>query len=93
MIDLKKNDSIYFFLKCSILFACLLCVLRFVGHSEWFRADHKGKFNWDFLNYKDTPLEEVDMSYTIINYTGLSNLGTSIYMSFPNCSFGHFHVI
>ncbi|XP_051935058.1 distal membrane-arm assembly complex protein 2 isoform X2 [Hippocampus zosterae] len=46
----------------------------FVGHSEWFRADHKGKFNWDFLNYKDTPLEEVDMSYTIINYTGLSNL-------------------
>ncbi|XP_037123387.1 distal membrane-arm assembly complex protein 2 [Syngnathus acus] len=47
---------------------------RFAGHSEWYRADHKGKFNWDFLNYKDTPLEEVDMSYTVINYMGLSNL-------------------
>ncbi|XP_019717110.1 ATP synthase subunit s-like protein [Hippocampus comes] len=53
---------------------CLKGGFRFVGHSEWFRADHKGKFNWDFLNHKDTPLEEVDMSYTIINYTGLSNL-------------------
>ncbi|XP_061683190.1 distal membrane-arm assembly complex protein 2 [Syngnathoides biaculeatus] len=47
---------------------------RFVDQSEWFRADQKGKFNWDFINYKDTPLEEVDMSYTIINYIGLSNL-------------------
>ncbi|XP_061774886.1 distal membrane-arm assembly complex protein 2 [Nerophis ophidion] len=47
---------------------------RFVGQSEWFRADPRGKFNWDFLNYKDTPLEEVDMSYTVINYIGLSNL-------------------
>ncbi|XP_077422256.1 distal membrane-arm assembly complex protein 2 [Vanacampus margaritifer] len=47
---------------------------RFVGHSEWFRADQKGNFNWDFLNYKDTPVEEIDMSNTIINYSGLSNL-------------------
>ncbi|XP_054650908.1 distal membrane-arm assembly complex protein 2 [Dunckerocampus dactyliophorus] len=47
---------------------------RFVGQLDWFRADHRGKFNWDFLNYKDTPLEEVDMSYTVINYTGLTNL-------------------
>ncbi|XP_014836312.1 PREDICTED: ATP synthase subunit s-like protein isoform X1 [Poecilia mexicana] len=47
---------------------------RFVGQSEWFRADSRGKFNWDFLNYKDTPVEEVDMSHTIINYVGLSNL-------------------
>ncbi|XP_061781912.2 distal membrane-arm assembly complex protein 2 [Nerophis lumbriciformis] len=47
---------------------------RFVGQSEWFRADRRGKFNSDFLNYKDTPLEEVDMSYTIMNWIGLSNL-------------------
>ncbi|XP_061639038.1 distal membrane-arm assembly complex protein 2 isoform X3 [Phyllopteryx taeniolatus] len=46
----------------------------FVGQSEWFRVDRKGKFKWDFLSYKDTPLEEADMSYTIINYIGLSNL-------------------
>ncbi|XP_034460839.1 distal membrane-arm assembly complex protein 2 [Hippoglossus hippoglossus] len=47
---------------------------RFVGQSAWFRADHRGKFSWDFLNHKDTLLEEVDMSYSIINYTGLVNL-------------------
>nr|XP_020441524.1 ATP synthase subunit s-like protein isoform X2 [Monopterus albus] len=47
---------------------------RFVGQSDWFRADQRGKFNWDFLNHKDTPLEEVDMSYTVINYRGLDNL-------------------
>ncbi|KAM4589333.1 distal membrane-arm assembly complex protein 2 [Fundulus diaphanus] len=47
---------------------------RFVGQTEWFRTNSRGKFNWDFLNHKDTPVEEVDMSNTIINYTGLSNL-------------------
>lgn len=43
---------------------------RYCGHSDWFRAD---KFNWDFLNYKDSPLEEIDLSYTVINYEGLGN--------------------
>ncbi|XP_044057231.1 distal membrane-arm assembly complex protein 2 [Siniperca chuatsi] len=47
---------------------------RYVGQSEWFRADQRGKFNWEFLDHKDTPLEEVNMSYTLINYTGLGNL-------------------
>ncbi|KAM7399697.1 hypothetical protein PAMP_018945 [Pampus punctatissimus] len=47
---------------------------RFVGQPTWFRADQRGKFSWDFLNHKNTPLEEVDMSYTVINYTGLGNL-------------------
>ncbi|XP_042269091.1 distal membrane-arm assembly complex protein 2 isoform X1 [Thunnus maccoyii] len=47
---------------------------RFVGQPAWFRADERGRFNWDFLNHKDTPLEEIDMSYTVINYTGLGNL-------------------
>ncbi|KAI3353850.1 hypothetical protein L3Q82_005064 [Scortum barcoo] len=47
---------------------------RFAGQSEWFRADKRGKFTWDFLEHKNTPLEEVNMSYTDINYTGLENL-------------------
>ncbi|KAM3616408.1 uncharacterized protein V6R79_017457 [Siganus canaliculatus] len=47
---------------------------RFAGQSEWFRTDRWGKFNWDFLNHKGTPLEEIDMSNTLINYTGLGNL-------------------
>ncbi|XP_041797169.1 distal membrane-arm assembly complex protein 2 [Chelmon rostratus] len=47
---------------------------RYAGQSEWFRTDQKGNFNWDFLNYKDTPLEEVNMSSTLINYRGLKNL-------------------
>lgn len=47
---------------------------RYVGQPEWFKTDHRGKMSWDFLNYKDTQLEEVDMSNTLINYTGLQNL-------------------
>ena len=66
-------------LKCSavIQFPCVLlrCVLRFVGQSEWFIADRRGKFNWAFLDHKNTPLEEVNMNYTDINYRGLDNLG------------------
>ncbi|KAK7882789.1 hypothetical protein WMY93_028963 [Mugilogobius chulae] len=44
--------------------------LRFRGHSDWFRAD---TFNWDFLNHKDCPLEEIDLSYSVINYEGIEN--------------------
>lgn len=47
---------------------------RYDGQSNWFRADHRGKFNWDFMQHKDTPLEEIDMSRTVINYAGLLNL-------------------
>ncbi|KAM9318409.1 distal membrane-arm assembly complex protein 2 [Pholidichthys leucotaenia] len=47
---------------------------RFAGQSEWFRADRRGKFNWDFLDHKDIPLEEVDMSHTVMNYRGLRNI-------------------
>uniref|UniRef100_A0A8C2XAH6 Distal membrane-arm assembly complex protein 2 n=1 Tax=Cyclopterus lumpus TaxID=8103 RepID=A0A8C2XAH6_CYCLU len=47
---------------------------RYVGQSEWFRTDRRGKFNWKFLDHKETPLEEVNMSYTVINYGGLGNL-------------------
>ncbi|XP_056139965.1 distal membrane-arm assembly complex protein 2 isoform X3 [Lampris incognitus] len=46
----------------------------YAGQSEWFHTDKRGKFNWDFLNHKDLPLEEVDMSHTIINHIGLDNL-------------------
>ncbi len=62
-------------------------VLRYVGQSEWFHADKRGKFNWDFLDHKDTPLEEVNMNYTEMNYTGLENLGNELQLqvsfSFP----------
>ncbi|XP_068441415.1 distal membrane-arm assembly complex protein 2 isoform X1 [Clinocottus analis] len=47
---------------------------RYAGQSEWFLTDRRGKFNWAFLDHKDTPLEEVNMSHTIINYRGLVNL-------------------
>eukprot|EP00063_Salmo_salar_P094582 XP_014069417.1 PREDICTED: ATP synthase subunit s-like protein isoform X3 [Salmo salar] len=47
---------------------------RFAGQSEWFRSDRRGKFNWDFMNHRDTSIEEVDVSNTLINYTGLENL-------------------
>lgn len=71
--------------KCAagIRFSCghLCCVFRYAGQTDWFRADQRGRFSWDFLNHKDTALEEVDMSYTIINYTGLENLGTELHLS------------
>ncbi|KAA8593773.1 hypothetical protein FQN60_004607 [Etheostoma spectabile] len=54
---------------------------RYVGQPEWFLANQRGKFNWDFLKHKDTPLEEVNMSYTVINYTGLGNLGNELQLS------------
>uniref|UniRef100_A0A667YCM2 Distal membrane-arm assembly complex protein 2 n=1 Tax=Myripristis murdjan TaxID=586833 RepID=A0A667YCM2_9TELE len=47
---------------------------RYAGQTEWFRTDQRGNFSWDFINHKDSPLEEVDMSHTDINYTGLGNL-------------------
>lgn len=47
---------------------------RYVGQSEWFRADQRGKFDWKFLDHKETAIEEVNMSHTVINYDGLVNL-------------------
>ncbi|XP_034024812.1 distal membrane-arm assembly complex protein 2-like [Thalassophryne amazonica] len=47
---------------------------RYVGQPDWFRANQRGKFSWDFLNHKGTQLEEIDMSNTVITYRGLDNL-------------------
>lgn len=72
-----------------IQFSCArLChVLRYAGQTDWFRANQRGKFSWDFLNHKDTALEEVDMSYTVINYTGLENLGAEPKLFYFSVSF------
>lgn len=48
--------------------------VRFAGQEEWFRADRGGKFSWDFLKFKNIPLEAVDASETLMNYDGLDNL-------------------
>ncbi|XP_067875184.1 distal membrane-arm assembly complex protein 2 [Heterodontus francisci] len=48
--------------------------VRFAGHEEWFRANRKGGFSWDFLNFKEVPLEAVDASGSSITYDGLENL-------------------
>uniref|UniRef100_A0A672J1W6 Distal membrane-arm assembly complex protein 2 n=1 Tax=Salarias fasciatus TaxID=181472 RepID=A0A672J1W6_SALFA len=63
----KNIASAYFILRLKGGF-------RFVGQSEWYRADWRGRFSWDFLQYKDTQMEEVDMSHTVITYSGLQNL-------------------
>lgn len=68
----------YVFMMLSLSFHVAVWALRFVGHPEWFRTDQRGRFSWDFLSHKDTPLEEVDMSHTVINYTGLENLGKDL---------------
>nr|XP_046149425.1 distal membrane-arm assembly complex protein 2-like [Oncorhynchus gorbuscha] len=50
---------------------------RFARQSEWFRSDRRGKFSWDFKNCQDSAIEEMDVSNTLINYTGLENVGHS----------------
>lgn len=72
-----------------IQFSCdgLCRVLRFVGQTEWYCPDKRGKFNWDFLNHRDTQLEEVNMNYTLINYTGLVNLGKELCFFYSNFIF------
>lgn len=63
------------------IFRAIVCDFpRYAGQSEWFYADQKGKFNLD-LNHRDTPLEEVNMSHTLINYTGLMNFGIELLFS------------
>ncbi|KAG7277034.1 hypothetical protein CRUP_025444 [Coryphaenoides rupestris] len=47
---------------------------RYADQAEWFRPNSRGKFSWDFMNHKDSVLEEVDMSHTVINRIGLGNL-------------------
>ncbi|XP_076837529.1 distal membrane-arm assembly complex protein 2 [Brachyhypopomus gauderio] len=47
---------------------------RFTGQSEWFRANSKGKFSFDFLNSPDSSIEEIDVTRTLINHNGLDNI-------------------
>lgn len=53
---------------------CMRGGFRYVGQSDWFLTDSRGKFNWDFLKYTEAQLQDVNMSHTLINYTGLDNL-------------------
>ncbi|XP_069602718.1 distal membrane-arm assembly complex protein 2 isoform X1 [Ranitomeya imitator] len=48
--------------------------VRFKGHTEWFRPDHRGRYTWDFLQHKDVPIESLDLSGSMVTYTGLSNI-------------------
>lgn len=48
--------------------------IRFAGHEEWITADRRGKFSWDFLKFKDVPLEAVDVSDSVMNYNGMDNI-------------------
>ncbi|MGH0133402.1 UNVERIFIED_CONTAM: hypothetical protein FKN15_030727 [Acipenser sinensis] len=47
---------------------------RFSGQSDWIRPNSRGRFSWDFMEFRDVPIEEVDASGTEINYRGLDNL-------------------
>ncbi|KAG8448821.1 hypothetical protein GDO86_015769 [Hymenochirus boettgeri] len=47
---------------------------RFQGHKEWYRADKRGKFSWDFLEHRDVPVECVDLSNTPLTFRGLDNI-------------------
>ncbi|KAM4696384.1 distal membrane-arm assembly complex protein 2, partial [Rhinophrynus dorsalis] len=48
--------------------------VRFQGHEDWYRADKRGKFSWDFLKHKEVPVECVDMSGAPLTYRGLDNI-------------------
>ncbi|XP_069763552.1 distal membrane-arm assembly complex protein 2 isoform X2 [Narcine bancroftii] len=60
----------------------------FAGKDEWIRPNKRGKFSWDFLNFREVPVEAVDASGTSINYNGLENLlclKELRYLSLNNC--------
>uniref|UniRef100_A0AAY4D8S4 Uncharacterized protein n=1 Tax=Denticeps clupeoides TaxID=299321 RepID=A0AAY4D8S4_9TELE len=60
---------------CSAMYSLnLFFCLRFAGQTDWFRPNGRGRFSYDFMNYPDTLIEEVDMSGTAINCEGLDNL-------------------
>ncbi|KAM4020939.1 distal membrane-arm assembly complex protein 2 [Anomaloglossus baeobatrachus] len=48
--------------------------VRFKGHTEWFRPNRRGRYTWDFLQHKDTPIEGLDLSGSMVNFMGLSNI-------------------
>ncbi|KAM9440141.1 distal membrane-arm assembly complex protein 2 [Clarias gariepinus] len=49
---------------------------RFAGQTEWFRANSKGKFSFDFVNTPNSTIEEIDLSGTLINHAGLHNIAS-----------------
>ncbi|CAH2314239.1 ATP synthase subunit s [Pelobates cultripes] len=48
--------------------------VKFKGHIDWHRADRKGRFSWDFMQYKDVPLEGIDLSNSPLTFRGLDNI-------------------
>ncbi|XP_075773942.1 distal membrane-arm assembly complex protein 2 isoform X1 [Pelodiscus sinensis] len=48
--------------------------VRFQGQERWFRAERHGTFNSDFLQFRDVPVEAIDLAGSVVNYHGLDNL-------------------
>ncbi|XP_038623585.1 distal membrane-arm assembly complex protein 2 [Tachyglossus aculeatus] len=48
--------------------------VRFRGQEQWYRVDAKGRFCRDFMDHPEIPVEEVDVSGSVVNYYGLDNL-------------------
>ncbi|KAM8952268.1 distal membrane-arm assembly complex protein 2 [Pelodytes ibericus] len=48
--------------------------VRFQGHTDWYRADSKGRFSWQILELKHLPVECVDISNSPLTYRGLDNI-------------------
>ncbi|XP_067101904.1 distal membrane-arm assembly complex protein 2 [Osmerus mordax] len=79
---LKKKNAFYGYtqvnygdnIATAYYVLCLGGGVRYAGQSQWFRSDRRGRFTWDFMNHKDSPVEEVDASNTVIDYSGLENL-------------------
>uniref|UniRef100_K7F571 Distal membrane-arm assembly complex protein 2 n=1 Tax=Pelodiscus sinensis TaxID=13735 RepID=K7F571_PELSI len=46
----------------------------FQGQERWFRAERHGTFNSDFLQFRDVPVEAIDLAGSVVNYHGLDNL-------------------
>ncbi|XP_067831154.1 distal membrane-arm assembly complex protein 2 [Heptranchias perlo] len=69
---------------------CQRGAVRFAGQEEWIQANRRGKFSWDFLTFKEVPLEAIDASHSSITYDGLENLVclTELkYLSLSNCPY------
>uniref|UniRef100_UPI00398E3A9F distal membrane-arm assembly complex protein 2 n=1 Tax=Pristiophorus japonicus TaxID=55135 RepID=UPI00398E3A9F len=80
--NLRKQNAYYgytqatygAYIAAAYYILCQRGAVRFAGQEEWFRANKRGKFSWDFLHLPEVPLEAVDASGSSITYDGMENL-------------------
>ncbi|TFJ99422.1 protein shisa-6-like protein [Platysternon megacephalum] len=48
--------------------------VRFQSQETWLCVDQRGKFSFDFLQFRDVPVVAIDLAGSVLTYDGLNNL-------------------